>query len=286
MKITLFGVRGTSPVTGAQFSRYGGDTTSLLVEGAEGEMIALDAGTGIRRLGERLRQGEKQNSLLVLMTHYHLDHIIGLPLFRPLYEGKWKITFAANARAEKAPEEIIPRILAQPFWPLQIEDLQARIDFRTLAGSSSRRPLHHGALRVRWSPLHHPGGCTAYRFDEPDGGASFVFATDGEWQESTPEEKEAFRRLCDVPGPPDLLIFDGQFGPTNYKKFRGWGHSSWADAVEVSRLVKAEKLLITHHAPENDDNHLDQVEAELKKSLPEARLGRAGMELSLENRNE
>lgn len=281
MKVVLFGVRGTSPITAPEFARYGGDTTSILVEGEGEEKIALDAGTGIRALGERLGQAENPSSLLILMTHYHLDHLIGLPLFRPLYDGKWKITVAATGRAGKTPKEIIPRILAQPFWPLQIDNLDARVEFRTLAGAASRRPLKHGALEIRWAPMHHPGGCTAYRVDEPSSGASFVFATDGEWKEFSPEEKEAFRRLCAEPGPPGLLVFDGQFSAENYEKFRGWGHSTWSDAVEAARAAGAPRLLITHHAPENDDLYLDGIEAELRKLMPAARLGRGGMEIGL-----
>ena len=210
MKVTLFGTRGTSPVTRPEFTKYGGETTSLLVEGAGDEKIAIDGGTGIRLLGNRLGKTEA-SSLLILMTHYHLDHVMGLPSFQHLYDKDFTITVAAPRRNTFTAEEVIPRIMEQPFWPRQIGDLQATVRFMNLEGEISKRPFRHGALEVRWRPLHHPGGCSAYRIDDTTGGASVIFATDVEWELSSPAEKEDFRRLGSEPGPPGLQIIDGQF---------------------------------------------------------------------------
>jgi phosphoribosyl 1,2-cyclic phosphodiesterase len=282
MKITFYGVRGTSPVTQPDFAKYGGETTSILVEGEGGELIAVDAGTGLRNLGRDLEAtGRDGRELLFLMTHYHLDHLMGLPAFAPLYREGTSLNIAAPRREGRTPKTVISRIFSAPLWPLQIDRIPARIEFLTLPAASAAAPLARGGLRVTWAPLHHPGGSTAYRFDEPATGASFVFATDVEWGESTPAERKAFLRLGGDPAPPGLLAFDGQYGKTEYPRFRGWGHSAREDAAEAARLVGAKRLLVTHHDPGKDDRALAAAEQELVRAHPAARLAREGMTIEL-----
>ncbi|HDL64185.1 MAG TPA: MBL fold metallo-hydrolase [Proteobacteria bacterium] len=281
MIITLFGVRGTSPVIGPEYKEYGGETTSVLVEGAEGEIVVIDAGTGLRKIGERLLSQNVEPSLLLLMTHYHLDHVAGLPSFSPLYNGDWRITAVAPIMDGRSVDEVLDRVFAEPFWPLQVDTLPARLDFATLSRDIPGSLFKCGGLEIRWRLLHHPGGATAYRIDDPITGGSFVFATDVEWEESSTEERETFLRLCGEPSPPDLLVFDGQFSRENYDKFRGWGHSAWQTAVEVSRKVNAKQLLITHHDPKSNDVVLNEIEKKLKDLQPKANLARDGMKFVL-----
>ncbi len=277
MRVTFYGVRGTSPVTQPDFAEFGGETTSILVEGEGGEMIAVDAGTGLRELGRDLEKKSRNGSeLLFLMTHYHLDHLMGLPAFAPLYREGTSLTIAAPRREGRTPKTVISRIFSAPLWPLQIDRIPARIDFLTLAASSASAPFIHGGLRVTWAPLHHPGGSTAYRIDEPATGGSFVFATDVEWRESSPAERKAFLRLCGEPGPPGLLAFDGQYGDGQYPRFRGWGHSTREDAVAVAETIRAGKLLVIHHDPANTDRVLAAAEKKLIENCPSARLARQG----------
>jgi phosphoribosyl 1,2-cyclic phosphodiesterase len=282
MKITFYGVRGTSPVTQSDFALFGGETTSVLVEGEGGERIAIDAGTGLRNLGRNL--GKKNRSappLLLLMTHYHLDHLIGLPAFAPLYRDGTRFAIAAPRRQGRTPQTVISRIFSAPLWPLQIDNIPARIEFLTLPGASSAGPFPWGGLRITWAALHHPGASTAYRIDEPATGASFVFATDVEWAESTLAERKAFLRLCARPAPPGLLAFDGQYGKDEYPRFRGWGHSTREDAASAAQLAGAKKLLVTHHDPARNDRFLAAAEGELVRAFPGARLARQGMSVSL-----
>ena len=281
MKITLFGVRGTSPVIGLEFREFGGETTSVLIEGGGGELVVIDAGTGLRKIGDRLLAKSAAPSLLLLMTHYHLDHVVGLPSFSPLYNGDWRVSAAAPIMDNRSVDEVLEQIFAEPFWPLQVDTLPARLDFATLPGDISDKPFIYGGLKIRWTLLHHPGGATAYRVDDPATGGSFVFATDVEWENSSAEEKKAFATLCAESSPPDLLVFDGQFSRENYDKFRGWGHSSWQTAVEVSRQVKAKRLLITHHDPNSNDVVLNEIEEKLNDIQPEANLARDGMKFVL-----
>lgn len=281
MKVILGGVRGTSCIAQSDYMTYGGETTSVLVEGDAGERVILDAGTGIRQLGQRIESGKVPPSILLLVTHYHLDHIMGLPSLSLLYRGGTKFRVGSVRRNNSSARDILPQIMAQPFWPVQMEDLASSFEFIDWPTELSVRPHTFGNLDIRWCSVRHPGGCTAYRIDEPATGKSFVFATDFEWGQSTPAEKKMFMQLCREPGPPGLLILDGQFTRRQYPQFTGWGHGTWEDDVEIAREARAHLLVLTHHAPQNADSRLAMIEAELVQEMPDAKLGRDGMEIVL-----
>jgi len=279
MKLVIGGIRGTSCIAQPDFMKYGGETTSVLIEGKGGERVIIDAGTGIRQLGARIEKGGVPNSILLLITHYHLDHVIGLPSFSLLFRPGLEILISAPLREERSPEDVVPPIMAQPYWPVQIEDVRAEVDFLSWEEETSVEPYEFGGLEIRWCPVHHPGGCTAYRIDEKATGASLVFATDVEWSLSTPAEKSTFLDLCRKPVPAHLLLMDGHFDRKQYEKFVGWGHSTWQDDVEIAREAGIGKLLVIHHAPQSDDSVLEKLDAEIGRALPGARLARGGMEI-------
>ncbi len=281
MKVILGGVRGTSCIAQADYMTYGGETTSVLVEGDAGERVLIDAGTGIRQLGQRIEAGRIPPAILLLITHYHLDHIMGLPSLSLLYRGGTKFRVGSVRRNNLCAREILPQIMAQPFWPVQMEDLASSFEFIDWPTEISVRPHSFGKLEIRWCSVRHPGGCTAYRIDEPATGKSFVFATDFEWGQSTPAEKQMFLQLCREPGPPGLLVLDGQFTRRQYPQFMGWGHSTWEDNVDIAREVRARLLVVTHHAPQNTDKRLEMIESEVIREMPDAKLGRDGMEIVL-----
>lgn len=281
MKLIIGGVRGTSTVAQPEFVKYGGETTSMLVEGRAGGRILIDAGTGVRSLGARLAASPGSRSVLLLVTHYHLDHIVGLPSLGLLYDADWRLKIAAPTHQEFDVESTMRRIMDKPFWPLQVSDLDAIIRFEPLPGVTNGAPLRWEGLEVRWCGLHHPGGCTAYRIDEPETGAALVFATDVEWAESSEEERNALRTLCTTPKPADLLLMDAQYTPEEYETFRGWGHSTWKDAVELAARLHIPRLRLIHHDPGKNDAALDRLNAEISAEAPTASLARAREELDL-----
>ncbi len=281
MKIILGGVRGTSCIAQADSMKYGGETTSVLVEGDAGERVIIDAGTGIRQLGRRIEAGKVPPSILLLITHYHLDHITGLPSLSLLYRGGIKFRVGSVRRNNRSARDVLPQIMAQPFWPVQMEDLQSSFEFIDWPTELSVRPYAFQNLEIRWCSVRHPGGCTAYRIDERSTGKSFVFATDFEWGQSTPAEKQMFIQFCREPGPPGLLVLDGQYTRAQYPQFAGWGHSAWEDCVWIAREARARLLVVTHHAPQNADKRLEMIERELVQEMPDAKLGRDGMEIAL-----
>jgi len=281
MKLTIGGVRGSCPVAQPEFMKYGGETTSFLIEGAAGERILIDGGTGVRLLGRHLMQSPGQQSAWLFMTHYHLDHVVGLPMLPVLFHPKWKLIMAAPDHNKVHMREIMARILDTPLWPLQVEDLKSGITYEQLDGMASASPFQCGGIEVRWCPLHHPGGCTAYRFDEPSTGASVVIATDMEWGQSAPGEKGYFENLLSHPSPAGLLLMDGQYENAEIEKFRGWGHSSWQEALELAARMKVRQLLVTHHDPASDDAKLDLIHKKIQQTAHWAGLARQGLEFDL-----
>jgi ribonuclease BN (tRNA processing enzyme) len=276
MKLIVGGPRGTNPVSQPEFLTYGGETTSYLVEGHAGERVLIDAGTGIRTLGHRMEMNHPSATVLLLITHYHLDHVMGLPALPLIYKKRWTIEMASPVRHAFRVEEVMPRLFNKPLWPLQVEDLASHVRFKTLEGSASHEPLEYGSLRIRWCSLHHPGGCTAYRIDEPSSGASCVIATDLEWSESSASEQEHLLQLCDHAS---LLVMDGQFTPADYEQHRGWGHSTWKDCADVAGQAGVRQLIVSHHSPACDDHALHHVEKALGAYSPGALLARQGMVL-------
>jgi len=273
MKIIFGGVRGTSSIAQTEYMRYGGETTSVLVEGQAGERIILDAGTGIRALGRRLIQAGVEEVLL-LLSHYHLDHVVGWPSFPLLYRKGVTVRVASSHKDGVEAEQILSQLMNQPFWPVQMDSVQARLQFEST-------PDQYGHLAIRSCPVHHPGGCAAYRVDEPASGTSVVFATDIEWSQSTESEKKAFIQLCKEPTPCGWLLFDGQYSRATYPSYIGWGHSCWEDAVAVARVCETKKLRIIHHAPDQKDHQLERIRRRVMAAHSGADLALDGLEVDL-----
>jgi len=281
MKFTLGGVRGSCPVAQPEYMNFGGETTAFLIEGAQGERILIDGGTGVRELGKTLMQSSGEKSAWLFMTHYHLDHVAGLPMLPMLYSEDWHLIMSAPDQNEVHMREIMARILDKPLWPLQIEDLQSNGEYHQLDGAVSAEPYVCGGIEVRWCPLNHPGGCTAYRFDEPSSGASLVIATDCEWGQATPEQKLHLEDLISKPSPVELLIMDGQYDDSEIDDHRGWGHSTWQETIERAQRMKVKRLLITHHDPAADDKKLEKLNQKIRKETPWAGLARQGVSFDL-----
>ena len=285
MRVVLGGVRGTTPVSHPDFSHFGGATTCVLVADQTGHRILLDAGTGLQRLAPEVENTQDRTAPLLLLTHYHLDHLMGLPGFPLLYDADAEIIIAAPLREGIVAQMAVERLIAAPFWPVRF---RARQRYLVLPQVNGDEPFRYGPFEVRWCAVHHQNGCHAYRIDEPDSGRSLVFATDLEWGAADGAERQALLALCRSPRPLDLLIMDGQFDSATAARFRGWGHSTWQEAVEVARAGAARHLVVTHHAPDAHDGLLAQREQELQVAaglagVPQACLAREGMTISLED---
>jgi ribonuclease BN (tRNA processing enzyme) len=278
MSLRLFigGMRGSRPVTGAAFEEFGGDTTSLLLIGPQGERLVLDAGTGMYAVAGQLAQ-DGPGEVTVLFSHYHLDHVAGLTMNPLFYQSGWSFRLLGPTFADGGAHDAVTRLLAPPYWPLPVERMSARIAFAEVGAEE----IHVGRLCVRSCPVPHPGGCLAYRIDEADGGASLVFATDLEWQKRTDADEAAFLTLCRVARPANLLIMDAHFARAQAKAFAGWGHSSWEDDLEIAGSAGVPRVLLGHHAPDANDEALRALEQQVKKRSPGSLLARGGQWLTV-----
>ena len=238
MKVFMGGARGSSPVSGADQVRYGGNTFCLLAEGRDGEQALFDAGTGVRRLQDRLKPGGT-----LFFTHVHLDHLLGLSLL----EKSWP-RYLVSPRGGL--EKVLARVFSPPIWPVGLPAAEYPVP---------AEPMAVGGLKIGWQPVAHPDGCVSYRVDEPATGACLVVATDLEWAAMTPRAQDAFALFARGA---DLLVFDAHFRPEEYAAHKGWGHSTWADAAEAARRCGAKKLWLMHHAPERTDAEIDAMAAE------------------------
>jgi len=274
MKIKFYGVRGSLPVCGREFERYGGNTTCIRLFREKTNRIAIfDAGTGIRNLGkEIINNGISQSVINILFSHFHWDHIQGLPFFAPAYNKNQKIGILAMGRKGKIKnlKAIFSMPMQKEYFPIGLDTMGAQFEFLTAGDKES----FYGAS-VTAIPQHHMYMGGSYGFKIEDEGLSIVVCTDVEHINGIDEN------IVNLAKDADLLIHDGQYTADEYKKFKGWGHSTWEQAVEVAIRANAKKLIITHHDPDHNDDFLDSMEEECQKLFPDSLFAKEGMEVSV-----
>jgi len=271
MRIVLGGVRGSAALSHPDFMRFGGSTSAMLIEDGAGTRIVIDGGTGLRTLTPHLLSSAADAPVLMLFTHYHLDHLIGLPSFLPLYNPEWHILIAAPPCEGETAELALQRLTGRPFWPAPF---RAQQRYLVLPERCGDRPLRHGPFDVRWCPVRHRYGCHAYRIDERASGAAMVLATDLDLHASDESEHAALVKLCSEPRPADVLVMEGYDAQS---PFAGWGHSTWLDSVQIAKTAGVHRLVITHHSPDDDDRALGLREQEVKAFFQPTSLGYEGM---------
>lgn len=274
MKVKFYGVRGSLPVSGKEFERYGGNTTCIRVYREKVHRIAIiDAGTGIRNLGkEIINSGISQNIINIFFSHFHWDHIQGLPFFAPAYNKDQRIGILAMGRKEKINnlKEIFSVQMQKEYFPIGLETMGAQFEFIAYGDKEQL----YGAV-VKAAPQHHLFSGGSYGFRVEDEGVKVAFCTDVEHVDGIDNN------IVDLARDADLLVHDGQYTEEEYKKFKGWGHSSYIHAVEVAMKANVKKLVITHHDPDHNDDFLDNMEYECQKLFPGSIFAREGMEISL-----
>jgi ribonuclease BN (tRNA processing enzyme) len=269
-------MRGSLPVTGGAFEQFGGETTSLLLVGASGERLVLDAGTGMRAVAGQLA-GAGPGEVTILFSHYHLDHLAGL-MMNPLFHSPdWSFRLVGPTFADGGVREAVTRLLGPPYWPMSFEQMKSRIEFAEFSADEIRV----GSLRVRGCPMPHPGGVRAYRIDQTGPDSSLVFATDIEWGSRTDAQQKAFMELCCRPAPADVLVVDAHFTRAGAEQFAGWGHTCWEDGLDIAESAGIKRVLLGHHAPEADDETLDARQRQAKRRMPGSAFAQAGQWLTI-----
>lgn len=281
MEITFWGVRGSIATSGPQFARIGGNTTCLEVQ-HDGERLILDAGTGLRGLGEKLiaeaRALGRRIKATFLFSHLHWDHIQGFPFFAPGFRPDTELALYGprDESGLSGLEEALARQMQPPSFPVPLAAMASKKEFFTLQCGDV---LGSGPFDVKTRALCHPQGSLGYRIEA--GGRSFCFATDVEHRSDgiDPAILELARGV-------DLLVYDAQYTVEEYEgrhgpSRKGWGHSTYVAAAEIARAAGAKNLALFHHDPMHDDALVEAIEREAKAIFPASFAAREGATVRL-----
>lgn len=239
--------------------RYGGNTPCIEIRTADGWLVVLDAGTGIRELGlsllERADGAPVEGD--IFLTHAHWDHIQGIPFFAPIFQRGNHFTIWGSKALEGSVDRVVRDQMSPVVFPVTFEELDARIDFESI-GSGERRQGR--GYEVQAFDVQHPGGALGYRFCSPGQDRCFVYVSDNEVgapekYKSAPNWRESF---VDFVRGATVLVHDTMYTTEEYDHHRGWGHSTYRDAVELALEAGVGTLVLFHHDPRRTDDELDQ----------------------------
>lgn len=270
-KLRFWGARGTVPTPAPEKLRFGGNTSCLAVEISEQEHIILDCGTGVRLLGNELAKDrrDKPTRYHVFFTHYHFDHVEGLPLFHPLYDANSTITFHGFESGGRTVRDTLESLIAPPYFPVTLAKVPSKVDYVVADGT----PRKIEDIVVSSLPLNHPNGCLSYRLEHGD--RRVVYATDHEHG-----EEKTDLALVEFARDADYLIYDATYMRAEYEELRrGWGHSTWYAAVQIALAARVKTLVLFHHHPDHTDDELDEILEIARKELPSTEIAREGLEL-------
>jgi len=276
-RLTIWGCRGSVPTPGPDTVEYGGNTACLELALDDGSTVVLDAGSGIRGLGEELLERGTRRIHLFL-THLHLDHLEGLRFFAPLWSPDVHVEVWGPRSPVLSLRDRILRAFSPPLFPLDFRDVPASVSFHDIP----HEPWSGPGVTIESDLVLHPGPTVGFRVETqssvlaylPDHEPALAGAADG-------------RSIAWISGGAlahgaDLLLHDAQYFEEEYDARIGWGHSSVADAVAYARVVEARKLVLFHHEPTHSDRELERLEDRARElGGPEPTLAREGMVFDL-----
>ncbi|RBP46223.1 phosphoribosyl 1,2-cyclic phosphodiesterase [Roseimicrobium gellanilyticum] len=278
MKLKFYGTRGSVPVCDAGFQRFGGNTTCFQITFRDINRIAIvDAGTGIRNLGRDLKAiGHTQEQIVLAFTHFHWDHIQGFPFFGPAYNPKQKLTMLTLGEDQNVSNlrQVFETQMQSIYFPVQLDHMGADFEFVKLEKATEHfKTANNSTTKLTAQKLNHPGGSYGFRIERD--GKVLVICTDLEHGDKIDPNVVALAQGA------DLLVHDAQYTAEELTRRRGWGHSSYDQALQVAEMAGAKRLAMTHHDPDHDDEFLTRMEKLCQGRFKECLLAKEGMELEL-----
>ena len=266
IRLKLLGVRGTVPVHGEQFRQFGGATSCAFLQAGD-EAFILDAGTGLltQPVGSFFPD---RHHFTMLLSHAHVDHLMGLPMFSPLFDSEGCCDIYLKTRNGLSAQQQVEQLIAPPLWPIRTNAFKGKIRFHDVLST-----FRVGEVQVDTMDSIHPGGSTIYRISCGD--KSVVYATDFEPADDNPEAFCEFARGC------SLLLLDAQYTDEEYLRVKGFGHSTISRSIAITRRCGAERTLLIHHDPNRTDSQLLEFEQAARQEYPGISFGRAGEEICL-----
>lgn len=270
LSVKFWGVRGSIACPSANHIKYGGNTSCIEVN-ANGHRLILDAGTGIRGLGQTYMKDDVAH-IHILLTHTHWDHINGFPFFVPAYDPRRSVhIMAGHLRGADGIQNVLAAQMDNPMFPVPLSAMQAKMRFEDFEAGMSFNI--YDDVHVRTAALNHPNGATGYRIEH--GGHSICYVTD---TEHVPGKLD--QNILTLIEGTDLVIYDSTYTEAEFPSKIGWGHSTWNEGVKLCLEAGAKSMAIFHHDPEHEDLFMDKLGEEAKAVWDGTFIAREGMVLS------
>lgn len=269
--LTFYGVRGSFPCPYEKYMEYGGSTPCIEIVNSDGDRLIIDAGIGIGRLAMNLKDTDKKEHNL-LFTHYHLDHITGLPSFAPFYDKNATINIYASKDAlSDSLDAALRRIYSAPLFPVDFDDIPAKLVLNNFTGFDA---FKIGRFNIKPYALPHPGGSCGYRVSFKGKVVAIVFDTTHEIGRPNPNVLALMKDA-------DIVIYDANFTDSEFLEYQDYGHSTWQEGVRLMKMAGAKKYVVFHHSSSKDDEKMRQVEAEIKKVYFDSVISKENMRIEI-----
>ena len=257
MKVTFYGVRGSIPTPGKDTARYGGNTPCVVLQSESGQKLILDAGTGIRLASDEF--SDYQDTIHILLSHHHWDHIQGFPYFTPIFRADANIIVYPGLTVPNHDTAILEQ-MSKSYFPIKFHQLPSTITVKKTNFNQSHG-VEIGDFIVQSLPLNHPDGGSAYRILCDD--KILVYATDNELSAPETHNNHSFEQWVHFCSDADLLIHDAQYIESEMHQKQGWGHSSVSDTLKLAELANVKLLSLFSHEPIRTDDQLDDLTARI-----------------------